>query len=56
MRRNLLVIVLGISFLILMTWLGTIITSIIPHRLTASTQTAQAAPIKLPYRFIPILP
>ena len=44
MRRNLLVIVLGISFLILMTWIGTIITSIIPHRVTASTQTAQAGP------------
>ncbi len=47
MRRNLLVIVLGISFLILMTWLGTIITSIIPHRATASTQTAQAGPYQV---------
>ena len=47
MRRNLLVIVLGISFLILMTWLGTIITSIIPHRVTASTQTAQAGPYQV---------
>ena len=47
MRRNLLVIILGISFLILMTWLGTIITSIIPHRVTASTQTAQAGPYQI---------
>src|SRR5437764_13735585 len=44
MRRGLLVIALGISFLILMTWLGTIITSIIPQKATAQVQTADAGP------------
>ena len=44
MRRGLLAIVLGISFLILMTWLGTIITSIIPQKATAQVQTADAGP------------
>ena len=47
MRRNLLVIVLGLSFLILITWLGTIITSIVPHRATAQTQTASAGPYQV---------
>src|SRR5947209_12481337 len=47
MKRNLLVVALGISFLILMTWLGTIITSIIPHRVTAQTQTVQAGPYQV---------
>ena len=42
MRRNLLVVALGITFLILMTWLGTIVTTIVPHRATARVQTAQA--------------
>ena len=44
MRRGLLAIALGISFLILMTWLGTIITSIIPQKATAQVQTADAGP------------
>jgi len=44
MRRGLLVIALGMSFLILMTWLGTIITSIIPQKATAQVQTADAGP------------
>ncbi len=47
MRRNLLVVVIGISFLILMTWLGTIITSIVPHRVTAQVQTASAGPYQI---------
>lgn len=47
MRRNLLVVVLGISFLILMTWLGTIITTLVPHRVTAQLQTAQAGPYQV---------
>jgi hypothetical protein len=42
MRRNLLVVALGITFLILMTWLGTIITTLVPHRVTAQVQTVQA--------------
>ena len=44
MKRGLLVIVIGITFLILMTWLGTIITNIVPHRTTAQVQTTQAGP------------
>jgi YtkA-like len=47
MRRNLLVVVIGISFLILMTWLGTIITSIVPLRVTAQVQTASAGPYQI---------
>ena len=44
MKRGLLVIAIGITFLILMTWLGTIITNIVPHRTTAQVQTTQAGP------------
>src|SRR5207253_4810519 len=47
MRRNLLVVVLGITLLILITWLGTIITNIVPHRVTAQMQTAQAGPYQI---------
>ena len=47
MRRNLLVVVLGITFLILITWLGTIITTIVPSRVTAKVQTAQAGPYQI---------
>ncbi len=47
MRRNLLVVALGISFLILMTWLGTLITTIVPHRVTAQVQTARAGPYQI---------
>jgi hypothetical protein len=47
MRRNLLVVVLGITFLILITWLGTIITTIVPSRVTAQVQTAQAGPYQI---------
>ena len=44
MKRGLLAIVIGITFLILMTWLGTIITTVVPHRTTAQVQTTQAGP------------
>src|SRR2546430_11989397 len=47
MRRNLLVVVLGIAFLILITWLGTIITTIVPSRVTAQVQSAQAGPYQI---------
>ena len=47
MRRSLLVVALGITFLILLTWLGTVITSIIPHRVTAQEQTASAGPYQV---------
>ena len=46
-RRDLLVIALGISFLVLITWLGTLITSIVPHRATAQVQTASAGPYQV---------
>jgi len=42
MRRSLLVVAVGITFLILLTWLGTLITSIVPHRATAQEQTTHA--------------
>ena len=47
MRRNLLVVVLGIAFLILITWLGTIVTTMVPSRVTAQVQTAQAGPYQI---------
>ena len=47
MKRRLLAIALGITFLILMTWIGTIITSVVPHRVTAQIQTAQAGPYQV---------
>jgi len=43
MRRSLLVVAVGITFLILLTWLGTLITSIVPHRATAQEQTTRAS-------------
>jgi hypothetical protein len=47
MRRNLLVVALGISLLILMTWAGTIITTIVPRRATPQVQTAHAGPYQV---------
>jgi uncharacterized Zn finger protein len=47
MKRRLLAIALGITFLILMTWIGTIITSVVPQRVTAQIQTAQAGPYRV---------
>lgn len=41
MRRSLLVIAVGLTFLVLMTGLGTLITSIIPHHTTAQTQSVR---------------
>lgn len=41
MRRSLLVVAVGLTFLVLMTWLGTLITSIIPHHVTAQEQTVR---------------
>src|SRR5689334_11908520 len=41
MKKRLLVLVLGVSFLIIMTWVGTMVTEIIPHRPTARVQTIQ---------------
>jgi YtkA-like len=47
MRRSLLVVALGIAFLILLTWLGTVLTSIIPHKVTAQEQTVHAGPYQV---------
>src|SRR5258708_38810959 len=47
MKRRLLAIALGITFLILITWIGTIITSVVPHRVTTQIQTAQAGPYQV---------
>ncbi len=44
MKRGLLAIALGIAFLILMIWIGTLLDSIVPHGVTAQVQTAQAGP------------
>jgi hypothetical protein len=42
MKRALLIIAIGIAFLILMTWIGTLLDSAVPHTVTAPVQTAQA--------------
>jgi YtkA-like len=47
MKRSLLVIVLGVAFLILITWIGTILTSLIPYPTTAQIQTKQAGPYQV---------
>jgi hypothetical protein len=47
MKRSLLAIGLGIVFLILITWIGTLLTSIIPQHPTAQLQTAQAGPYQV---------
>ena len=47
MKRRLFAIALGITFLILMTWIGTIITSVVLHHVTAQVQTAQAGPYQV---------
>ena len=44
MKRGLLAIALGIAFLILMIWIGTLLDSIVPHGITAQVQTTQAGP------------
>jgi hypothetical protein len=53
MKRGLLVIALGIAFLILMTWIGTLLDSAVPHRVTAQVQTAQAGPYHLTFQVNP---
>ncbi|HYK83927.1 MAG TPA: FixH family protein [Ktedonobacteraceae bacterium] len=42
MRRNVLVVICGLAFLVLMTWLGSVAVDIIPRPATAQVQTAQA--------------
>ena len=53
MKRGLLVIALGIAFLILMTWIGTLLDSVVPHTVTAQVQTAQAGPYHLTFQINP---
>ncbi len=53
MKRGLLVIALGIAFLILMTWIGTLLDSVVPHTVTAQVQTAQAGPYHLTFQVNP---
>jgi YtkA-like len=56
MKRGLLVIALGIAFLILMTWIGTLPDSAVPHPTTAQVQSAQAGPYHLTLKVNPNSP
>jgi YtkA-like len=47
MKRNLLIIILGFGFLILMGWLGGLLSSIEPHTPSAAEQNAQAGPYQI---------
>ena len=47
MKRKLLVLVLGITFLIVMTFLATIVDTIVPRRPSPQVQTAQAGPYQV---------
>lgn len=47
MKRGLLAIALGITFLVVMTWIGTILTSIVPQRVTPQVQATQAGPYQV---------
>ncbi len=53
MKRGLLAIALGIIFLILITWIGTLLTSIVPRRVTPQAQTAQAGPYQVTMQVTP---
>ncbi len=53
MKRGLLAIALGIIFLFLTTWIATLLTSIIPHRVTPQAQTAQAGPYQVTMQVTP---
>ena len=53
MRRGLLTIALGIAFLILVTWLGTVVTNIVPHNPTAPVQEKQAGPYSVTLQITP---
>ncbi len=53
MKRGLFVIALGVAFLVLMTWIGTLLDSAIPHPVTAQIQTAQAGPYHLTFQVNP---
>ena len=53
MRRKLLILSLGILFLILMVWLGTTLTEILPARPSPQVQTASAGPYQITMRVDP---
>jgi YtkA-like len=53
MKRGLLAIALGIIFLIVITWIGTLLTSIVPHPVTAQSQTARAGPYQVTMQVSP---
>ena len=53
MRRKLLILGLGILFLILLSWLGTSLTEILPARPTAQVQTANAGSYQITFRVDP---
>src|SRR5215471_8399861 len=44
MKRGLLAITLGIVFLVVMIWIGTLLDSVVPRAVTAQVQTGQAGP------------
>ncbi|GER88035.1 hypothetical protein KDW_21970 [Dictyobacter vulcani] len=52
-RRKLLIVVLGIGFLILITFLGTSLESLIPHPPTAAVQVEQAGPYQVTLQVSP---
>ncbi|HET8910655.1 MAG TPA: FixH family protein [Ktedonobacteraceae bacterium] len=47
MKRNSLVLILGLGLLILLTWFGTVITNIVPHKPTPQVQTVEAGPYRV---------
>ncbi len=47
MRRKLLILALGVLFLILLSWLGTTLTEILPARPSAQVQTVSAGPYQI---------
>lgn len=47
MKRNLLILLLGIGFLLVMTWAGAILPDLLPQRQSARVQTAQAGPYEV---------
>ena len=53
MKRKLLILALGILFLILISWLGTSLTEILPARPSPQVQTATAGPYQITMRVDP---
>jgi hypothetical protein len=53
MRRKLLILCLGILFLILLSWLGTSLTELLPARPSAQVQIANAGPYQITFRVDP---